>query len=106
MGLRALLEGICVDMGIEDRKPTWSLEKKLDALAERSLVRKDIVDNLRNLKFMGDDAAHHREAPTEEELMLGIEVVEDLISFLHKESEHQLASGARRLAERRRRDEG
>lgn len=100
-GLRTLLESICVDMGIEDKGKTWTLEGKLYALAERGLVKEEIVNNLFALKFIGDDAVHHLKVPTEEELEMGVRVVESLISFLYKETEHQLSSQAAALAKKR-----
>lgn len=107
LGLRALLEGICVDMGVKDEKPTKVLSQKIAALKEEEHggVRADIVDNLSELRFMGNEAAHQQRAPTEEELRLGIGVLEKLIDYLYKESEHQLASEARRLREKRRGEE-
>lgn len=100
-GLRALLEGICVDMGIEDKGRTRPLTGKLYALVERNLVREEIVDNLFALKFIGDSAIHQLETPTEEELRIGAEVVESLVSLLYKESERRLSSRAAALAEKR-----
>lgn len=100
-GLRALLEGICVDMGIEDTGETRLLTRKLYALEERGLVKEEIVDNLFALKFIGDEAIHQLKTPTEEELETGVRVVESLISFLYKEAERQLSSQAAILAGKR-----
>jgi hypothetical protein len=100
-GLRALLEGICADMGIEDTGETRPLTGKLYALAKRGLVKQEIVDNLFALKFIGDEAIHQLKTPAEEELETGVRVIENLISFLYKETEHQLSSQARALAKKR-----
>lgn len=100
-GLRALLEGICVDMGIEDTGQTRPFTGKLYALVERGLVKEEIVDNLFALKFLGDEAIHQLKTPTEEELETGVRVVESLISFLYREAECQLSSQAAILAGKR-----
>ncbi len=100
-GLRVLLESICGDMGIEDKEPTRNLTAKLYALTERALVNAEIVDNLFALKFIGDDVIHRLKVPAEGELEKGVKVVESLISYLYKETEHQLSSQAQSLAEKR-----
>jgi hypothetical protein len=82
IGLRALLEGICVDKGISD-KATWGLEGKLKELERRQHLPLNIVKSLRSFKFIGDDAAHRLEAASIDDLKLAIEVMEDLLSFLY-----------------------
>ena len=99
MGLRALLEGICVNKGITDRE-AFGLEAKLSKLDEAGLLPSNIVKSLHSFKFMGDDAAHRLEAPRHEELKLAIEVMEDLLNFLY-EMEYKLASKAKELADKR-----
>jgi len=99
MGLRALLEGICVDKGITD-EDAWGFEPKLAKLKDRKLLPPHIVDCLHSFKFIGDSAAHRLEAPSKEELGLAIDVIEDLLNFLY-ELEYSLASKAKQLAEKR-----
>lgn len=98
MGIRALFEGICVDQGIEDEEPTKGLQHKIDVLGECGIIEPDIADNLFSLKFIGDGTAHRLEAPTDQELKSGIEVLEKLISFVYREPERELAAKAQRLA--------
>lgn len=82
IGLRALLEGICVDKGITDEL-AWGLEKKIDKLGESGYIPVDIAKSLRSFKFIGDDAAHRFEVPEIEDIKLAIEVMEDLLTFLY-----------------------
>jgi len=98
MGIRALFEAICVDQGIKDEEPTRGLQDKIDVLGERGIIEPDVADNLFSLKFLGDDAAHRLDIPTDQELKLGIKVLEKLISFVYRESERELGSTARELA--------
>lgn len=64
IGLRALLEGICVDRGIKD----WGLEKKLEKLRIDNHLPSNIVDALYRLKIMGDESAHRLIPPDDFEL--------------------------------------
>ncbi len=82
IGLRALLEGICVDKGITD-KDARGLKGKLTELDKRQHLPSGIVKNLDSFKFIGDNAAHKLEAPTIQNLKLAIEVMEELLSFLY-----------------------
>lgn len=76
-GIRALIEGICSDQEITG----GNLEKKIDGLA--SILPKNIVANLHNIRFMGNEAAHELSAPNQEELNLAIEICEDLLNYLY-----------------------
>jgi hypothetical protein len=99
MGLRALIEGICIDKGITD-KDAFGLEAKLGKLGEKGLMPNNIVDSLYSFKFIGDDAAHRLEAPSQQELKLAIDVMEDLLNFLY-EMEYKLAAKAQELGNKR-----
>jgi hypothetical protein len=78
IGIRALIEGICADQEITG----GNLEKKIDGLA--SILPKNIVSNLHNLRFMGNEAAHELTAPSQEELQLAIGICEDLLNYLYE----------------------
>jgi hypothetical protein len=82
IGLRALLEGICVDKGITD-EVAWGLEKKISKLGEYGHVPVDIARSMKSFKFIGDNAAHRLEVPEEEDLKLAIEVMEELLTSLY-----------------------
>lgn len=99
MTLRALLEGVCVNKGIDD-SVARGLEGKLEKLKDRNILSPNIVDTLLSLKFIGDDAAHRLEAPRNGEIRLAIDVIEDLLNFLY-EAEYSLTKRAERLAQGR-----
>lgn len=78
-GLRALLEGICQDKRIKGR----NLKVKIDGL-KAILPNKNIIRNLHQFRFMGNDAVHELAAPNRKELALAIGVIEDLLNFLYE----------------------
>lgn len=114
MGLRALIEGICVDNGITD-DVSRGLKGKLEALRKRDkddsqsqeqdggdsdvnlgILPGNIVDALERFKFIGDSAAHRLEKPEEREVELALDVTDDLLNYLY-ETEYRLAESAARL---------
>ncbi|MFN5764000.1 MAG: DUF4145 domain-containing protein [Pseudanabaena sp.] len=82
IGLRALLEGICVDQGITDQDAR-GLKGKLKELDRRQNLPSSIVSGLESFKYIGDTAAHRLERTKMEDLRLAIEVMEDLLNFLY-----------------------
>lgn len=78
IGLRALLEGICEDKGV----PGKNLQKRIDGL--KAFLPENIVNSLHSFRFMGNQAAHELEAPSQYDLKLCIEVVEDLLNYLYE----------------------
>jgi hypothetical protein len=82
IGLRALLEGICVDKGITD-EVAWGLEGKISKLGEYGHVPDSTAQSLKSFKFIGDSAAHRLEVPDLEDLRLAVEVIEELLTFLY-----------------------
>ncbi|HKY54635.1 MAG TPA: DUF4145 domain-containing protein [Anaerolineales bacterium] len=73
-----LIEGICVDKGIEGN----NLYKRIENLT--SILPKNIVESLHKFRFIGNDATHELQIPTEAELRRAIEVIEDLLNFLYE----------------------
>lgn len=101
-GIRMLLEGICIDQGIADSGKTRSLTEKINALVEQKLVSKQVGDDLQaTLKAIGDDAIHRLEKSPDAELIKGIEVIENLIAHIYKETEYALSMHAQQLAQQR-----
>jgi hypothetical protein len=92
-GLRALIEGICEDKGLQG----GNLEKRIDALA--GLLPKNIVESLHSFRFMGNVAIHELTPPERTDLRLAIEVSEDLLNYLY-----ELDYKARNLSLRRQKD--
>lgn len=76
-GLRALIEGVCVDKGIEGK----TLYNKIENLI--SLLPENIVENLHSFRFMGNMAVHELEHPDKKDLKLAIEVIEDLLNYIY-----------------------
>lgn len=86
VGLRALIEGICIDKGIrrgpdKDGVMTKSLEGKINAM--KSIVPENIVNNLHGFRFMGNDAVHQLAMPDIKILTLAITVVEDILNIVY-----------------------
>ncbi|MGD0707233.1 MAG: DUF4145 domain-containing protein [Anaerolineaceae bacterium] len=77
-GLRALIEGICDDKGMEGK----NLEAKIDSL--KNILPANIVTNIHGFRFIGNAAIHELNPPKIEALQLAIEIVEDLLNFLYE----------------------
>lgn len=76
-GLRALIEGVCADKGIQGR----TLESKIEGM--KTLLPESIVKNLHGFRFIGNRAVHELEAPQSGDLILAVEVIEDILNFLY-----------------------
>lgn len=99
IGLRALLERICVNEGITD-DIAWTLTAKLKLLEERKQVLANVVDALYSFKFMGDDAAHKLVAPKKQELDLALDILDDMLNILY-ELEYTMTEKSKRLSKYR-----
>jgi len=77
-GLRALIEGICVDKKITGK----NLASKIDSMT--TILPKNIVTNLHSFRFMGNEALHELNPPKKNDLFLAIEVCEDLMNFIYE----------------------
>ncbi|WP_406734147.1 DUF4145 domain-containing protein [Vibrio scophthalmi] len=83
MSIRALLEGICIHEGITDQV-AWKFEVKIDKLHTISGIPESITDGLKNLKFIGDDAAHRLVSPNRQVLSLAIDLLEALLTHVYE----------------------
>jgi hypothetical protein len=79
LGLRTLLEGVCIDKGIKAR----NLENKIDGLTT-FLPSKNIINSLHGLRFSGNDAAHKMKSLERRELQHALDVMEDLLNYLYE----------------------
>jgi hypothetical protein len=100
-GLRALLEGICVNKEPSVAGRKTSLPQKIDVL--KSSVSPTLVQNLHSFRFLGDKALHELEPPQQKELALAIEVMEDVLNVVYELDYksgrlYRLASRAREAA--------
>lgn len=84
-GIRALIEGICLDkkilgINVVNKKGKTnlktSLEGKIDGLAESGFLTKDNASSLHELRFLGNEALHELSRPSIAELKLVIEIIE------------------------------
>jgi hypothetical protein len=80
-GLRGLLEGFCVEINPSVSGPNIGFLKKLSAL--ENVVPQNVVKNLHNFHFLGNQALHELKNPGREELALAIEVVEDILGIVY-----------------------
>lgn len=83
MGVRVLLEGICVIEGI-DYNVTRGLANKIQQLKDLPNIPDSIIDGLNGLKFIGDDAAHRLNATDNHTLSLSIDLLESLLTHLYE----------------------
>lgn len=83
MGIRALLEGICVHEGIDDKK-TRGLRDKIKSLKSIRDIPSSIIDGLNSIKFFGDGAAHRLNEANEDSLRLSIDLMEALLTELYE----------------------
>ncbi len=78
IGLRALIEGVCSDKGVDGK----NLEHQVDGLI-KFLPSLNIIQALHTLRITGNDAAHGREPFTRGNARMAVGVVEDLLNFLY-----------------------
>jgi hypothetical protein len=88
-GLRALLEGICVDQGVTSGptsrgKNSSNLEGKINGLKNLPNVPAAIVDSLHGFRFLGNTALHQLSRPPAEDLAMAIEVIEDVMNTIYE----------------------
>ncbi len=78
IGLRTLIEGVCVDKGLKD----MNLERQIDGLI-KFLPSINIIEALHGFRFAGNDAAHRLEPLCRDHAAKAISIVEDLLSYLY-----------------------
>lgn len=79
IGIRALLEGICVDKGVKGN----DLFQRIDNLKDHHLPS-NIIKYLHGFRFIGNSAAHELDAPSQYALKQCIEVLEDLMNYFYQ----------------------
>ncbi|NOV23403.1 DUF4145 domain-containing protein [Cupriavidus necator] len=92
-GLRALVEGLCVDRGVKDGlvpqangspKRTGNLEGKIYGLHEQGVVTADSADFLHSHRFLGNEAVHELTGAPQEELGLALDIVEHMLEQVYE----------------------
>ncbi len=79
IGIRALLEGICVDKGVKGK----DLSQRIDNLKDHHLPP-NIIAHLHTFRFIGNSAVHELDAPNLSTLKQCIDVLEDLMNYLYQ----------------------
>lgn len=77
-GLRALVEAICLNDGLTK----GNLNAKINLLHGKARITEHQAQALHEVRYFGNAALHEISEPDEEELRLGIEVIESVIKHL------------------------
>jgi len=96
-GLRAVIEGVCVDLGVVNglvrfEKDDGSVETKrrkdllgkISGLSEKGFMTGQNAELLHEHRFLGNEAVHQLARPTRKELGLAIDIVEHLLDSLYE----------------------
>ena len=78
VGLRAVIEAICLDQNITGR----NLEIKINNLVKNKLITEKDGSRLHSIRFLGNDSVHEMEVPREEKLRVALDIVENLMKNL------------------------
>jgi hypothetical protein len=80
-GLRVIVEAICNDMNVKGKNLTEKIEN-LSKLG--NVLSNKTSESLKGLKFIGNEALHKLVVPSEEELKIGIEIIEHVLKELYE----------------------
>jgi hypothetical protein len=96
VGVRALVEAICLDKNIKDgpvdekdalgnitQKRKKNLEGKINGLFEIDILTKENAAALHEHRFLGNEAAHKISAPQKHELSLAIRIIETILESIY-----------------------
>ncbi len=90
MGLRCLIEAICVDQKITGK----NLEAKIDGL--KKILPPATAEKFHVLRFIGNQAVHEFKEPEPDDLRIGIEICEDMLNFFY-ELDHRASKLVRKF---------
>jgi hypothetical protein len=79
-GLRSLVEGICIDQGINDKS---NLNRKISGLHEKGILTESQTSILHELRFMGNNALHDLKKPTKKEFELAFDIIEHILKTIY-----------------------
>lgn len=87
-GLRAVVESICVNLGIKsgrvaNGKIKENLEGKINSLAEKGHLTSKYAEILHELRFMGNKALHESEKPTKDDLDIAYKIIEYVLTGIY-----------------------
>ena len=93
-GLRAVVEGICVDRGVKNGPVTdkktkkvvrrTTLEGKIEGMVEKGLLTRKHADILHKHRFLGNDAVHQLTSPEPDSLKAAIQIVEHTFEGIYE----------------------
>jgi hypothetical protein len=78
--LRAIVEGICTNLGINERQ----IEAKINKLFEKGFLTKQHADILHEHRVLGNKALHEIQIPTEQELLIAIKIIEHTLENIYE----------------------
>ncbi|TSC83295.1 MAG: hypothetical protein G01um101419_49 [Parcubacteria group bacterium Gr01-1014_19] len=79
VGIRALVEAVCSEKETEGR----NLEGKIDDLVKKEVLTKRNSEILHKTRLLGNDAAHKVKAPSDSELDVAFDIVENLLETVY-----------------------
>lgn len=92
-GIRAIIEGICIDKGIDKgeitkadgtKRISRNLDGKIEGLASNGLLTIDNAKILHDLRFLGNEALHALSSPSQAELKLAINIIEHTLDNIYE----------------------
>ena len=96
-GVRALVEGICLDKKIKDGEISYTdkngihktkrskdLRGKIHGLFEKGILTKNNAESLNEHRYIGNEAIHELSLPSKEELSLAITIIEYVLSSIYE----------------------
>lgn len=108
-GLRAIIEGICKDRGIDNgevndgksgKRISKNLDGKIEGLASNGFLTKGNSEILHELRFLGNEALHELSSPSSEELKMAIDILEHTLDNIY-ELQHKAANLKAEIAKRK-----
>jgi len=93
VGLRAIIEGICNDKGIQGgevltakgiKKKSKNLDGKIEGLVAKGFLTQANSISLHDLRIIGNDAIHELSGPLCKDLSIAIKIIEHLLDTIYE----------------------
>ncbi|MGG0847889.1 DUF4145 domain-containing protein [Peribacillus simplex] len=79
LGFRAVIEAISIGQGLTGA----TLDQRIDELKDKGLISKASAQMLHGIRFLGNDAAHRITIPSDKQLLITLEIIEQTLSTLY-----------------------
>jgi len=79
LGLRAIIEAI----GLDNGSNKGNLSQKIDELTSKGLISEKSSQILHGVRFLGNDVAHRIIVPSDTQLMVALEIVEQMLISIY-----------------------